>query len=228
MSDNYRHTGDDMNIHTLRKLANQEIVDYQFLISTLKEYSRPRDKISTWLKTAELIRIKKGLYVFGKEVAKAPYSKEILANLIYGPSAISLQYALAYYHLIPERVTTITSITHKRNKSFDTLIGHFTYSYLHPKKYIIGIELTTVYPHDQFLIASPEKALCDHIHITDKNIPFNNYEEIEFYLSADLRIDMNLIAKFKIKKLTEISSIYQDKRLDLLTQFIKNWKKLHA
>ena len=61
---------------------------------------------------------KKGLYIFGKSVALQPYSKEVLANLIYGPSAISLSYALSYYGLIPERVHIVTSITNNRIKTF--------------------------------------------------------------------------------------------------------------
>lgn len=94
-----------MNIEMVRKLAEREEIDYQFLLSTLSEYARPRDKISEWLKSGDLIRVKKGLYVFGEHIALTPYSHEILANLIYGPSAISLSYALAFYGLIPERVT---------------------------------------------------------------------------------------------------------------------------
>lgn len=228
MSDNCRHTGDEMNIHALRKLAKQEIVDYQFLVFALRSYARPRDKISMWLKTGELIRVKKGLYVFGKSIAEKAYAKEILANLIYGPSAISLQYALAYYHLIPERVVTITSVTNKRNKSFTTPVGYFTYSYLNPNKYMAGIELATSSSNEKFLIASREKALCDYIHLIDKHNLLNDYKKIETYLLADLRIDMNLLGYFRIKQLRELSNIYEDERLELLTLFIKKWKKTHA
>src|SRR5436190_9717139 len=98
-----------MRINLLRKLAEKEIIDYTFLISVLSNYASPRDKITAWLKSGDLIRVKKGLYVFGKDVALTPFSHEVLANLIYGPSAISLSYALAFYGLIPERVTTVTS-----------------------------------------------------------------------------------------------------------------------
>jgi len=73
--------------------------------------TRPRDKISDLLKKGTIIRVKKGLYVFGEDNRKKPYSKEILANLIYGPSYISLDYALQYHGLIPERVEAVTSVT---------------------------------------------------------------------------------------------------------------------
>ena len=52
----------------------------------LADYQRPREKITQLLKNKVLIRVKKGLYVFGEAYKKGPYSLEILSNLIYGPS----------------------------------------------------------------------------------------------------------------------------------------------
>lgn len=212
-----------MNIEIVRKIAEREEIDYQFLLSTLSEYARPRDKISEWLKSGDLIRVKKGLYVFGEHIALSPYSHEILANLIYGPSAISLSYALAFYGLIPERVTTITSITNKRNKSFSTPVGEFTYKFLSPVKYPVGIELSQ--GSNNFLIASPEKALCDHIHLTDKKVILKDMDSMNAYLFHDMRIDETALRSLKINNLSEVSRIYADDRLTLLLTFIKKWKK---
>jgi hypothetical protein len=213
-----------MNIEILRKIAGREEIDYQFLLSALSEYSHPRDKISNWIKSGELIRIKKGLYVFGKHISLIPFSHEILANLIYGPSAISLNYALSYYGLIPERTTTITSITNKRNKVFSTPVGEFTYHYLSPMKYPVGIELMNESTNNHFLIASPEKALCDYIHLRDRTIALESREDIHAYLFHDLRIDENILRSFRVNKLSEICHAYKDKRLTLLKQFITAWK----
>jgi len=213
-----------MNIEVVRKLADREEIDYQFLLSVLSEYDRPRDKISEWLKTGDLIRVKKGLYVFGKHIALSPYSHQILANLIYGPSAISLSYALSFYGLIPERVTTITSITNKRNKSFSTPVGEFTYKYLSPAKYPVGIELSEGSSR-HFLIASPEKALCDHIHLSDKKIILKDVDSVDAYLFHDMRIDETALRSLKINNLSDICRIYADDRLTLLLTFIKKWKK---
>ena len=224
MSYNSRHTGGFMKIETLRKLAGQEEVDYQFIVSALKEYTRPRDKISAWLKSGELIRIKKGLYIFGKTIAQQPYSKEVIANLIYGPSAISLTYALSYYGLIPERVTRVTCITNSRIKDFTTPIGQFKYYYLHPNKYSIGIGLKSSATNQSFLIASAEKSLCDQIHIIEKGLALNDIEDMERYLLHDLRIDESLLLKFSLKSLKELCNAYNDTRLHLLYDYIKNRK----
>jgi len=65
-----------------------------------------------------LIRVKKGLYIFGPKIAIRPYSKEVLANLIYRPSALSFEYALSLYGMIPERLEVISSLTPQRDMSF--------------------------------------------------------------------------------------------------------------
>jgi hypothetical protein len=214
-----------MNIANLRKLIGREEIDYQLLLSALSDYASPRDKITSWLKSGELVRVKKGLYIFGKEASLTPFSPEVLANLIYGPSAISLNYALSFYGFIPERTTTITSITNKRDKAFTTPIGEFTYRYLSPKKYAVGIELFDSNKESPFLIASPEKALCDHIHLTDKKIKLTSSLDIEHYLLNDLRISEDALGQFRLKELAEITNAYQDKRLNALERFIKEWKK---
>lgn len=215
-----------MKLETIRKIAGREEIDYFFLLSILKDYARPRDKISEWIKSGDLVRVKKGLYVFGEHIARSPFSLEILANLIYGPSAVSLYYALAFYGLIPERVTTVTSITNKRNKNFLTPVGEFTYQYLNPKKYSVEIELMRSSKQNNILIASPEKALCDHIYLTDKKIILTTQIDVEQYLFHDLRIDKSVLRSFRINKLQMISKIYEDDRLNLLTLFIKKWKSI--
>jgi predicted transcriptional regulator of viral defense system len=134
--------------------------DYNALISQLGEYKNQRSKISSLIKKKEIIRVKKGLYVLGEDYQK-PFSHEILANLIYGPSYISLEFALSHYGLIPERVNTITSITSKRNKIFKTSIGNFTYNYLPLKLYPVGLRRVEIEHKRAFIIASKEKSLAD-------------------------------------------------------------------
>ena len=207
-----------MQIESVRKLALRQEVDYPFLLSILKNYLRPRDKISAWLKKGELIRIKKGLYIFGNP--DHHYSKEVIANLVYGPSAVSATYALAYYGFIPERVQTITSITPKRHKYFSTPIGDFHYLYLHPKKYAVGLEFQKI-SNENCLIASPEKALCDQLTLVDKKINIKNTKAMEHYLCDDLRIEGSTLTTLRISKLKEIAKVYEHTKTDLLIKFLK-------
>jgi len=207
-----------MNIYELRQLVGQEIVDYNQLKAALKGYAQPRKKISQWIRSGELTRVKKGLYVFGQASARGPYSLELLANLIYGPSAISLNYALAYYGLIPEQVRTITSITNKRNKEFNTPVGLFSYRYLSYERYAIGIQLMSFENKMHFLIATPEKALCDLITLALKDMDFRSEEDVERYLLEDLRIDDDALKEFNRELLSEIGRRYRSRRL---SQFLK-------
>ena len=64
--------------------------DYLTLLSALRDYRYPRDRITKLLRQGTIIRVKKGLYVLGEGERRGPVYKEILANLIYGPSYISL------------------------------------------------------------------------------------------------------------------------------------------
>ena len=111
----------------LRNIIGREEFDYQALMSALSQYASPRDKVTALLRSGVIIRIKKGLYIFGRDYRREPFCRELLANLIYGPSYVSLEYALSYYGMIPERVETITSITSGRARSFVTPVGQFTY-----------------------------------------------------------------------------------------------------
>ena len=66
----------------VRTRIQAEIFDYQTLTDALKDLSSPRDKITRLLRQGIIIRIKKGLYVFGDKYSRDPYSKELLANLV--------------------------------------------------------------------------------------------------------------------------------------------------
>jgi predicted transcriptional regulator of viral defense system len=213
-----------MHIQELRAFAQDEVIDYVFLTHALKQYAQPRNKIRNWLKTQALIRVKKGLYIFGPHVARQPYHKEKLANLIYGPSAISLEYALNYHGLIPERVETLTSITPRRNKTFTTPIGQFTYRYLAPDKYALGIDLEEIDPNHQILMASPEKALCDLLFFMEDSL--ENYATLETHLYANLRLEHYMIPTFNHNLVNELAKHYKNPNVNLLSQYITG--KYHA
>lgn len=209
-------------IEIIRKKALTEEIDYNYLISCLSQYKNPRDKITRLLKSKALIRIKKGLYVFGPDYAKRPFSKEILANLIYGPSYISLEYALSYYGMTPERVEIVTSITNKRNKLFKTVVGNFSYTYLNNEKYYLGITQIKLDEASKILIATKEKALSDKVRLT-KGIDTENL--MLEYLRKDLRIDESMLRTLNLGKLKKIRNIYKNKAVNLLFDAVKYIKE---
>jgi predicted transcriptional regulator of viral defense system len=201
----------------LRQAIPQEEFDYTLLTGALSEYGAKNQKINELLKSGVITRIKKGLYVYGPNYSRAPVCKEVLANLIYGPSCISLEYALAYHGLIPERVETVTSVTPKRNKEFKTPLGHFTYRYLGPEKYPHGIEQVWIDESHPVLMASPEKALCDYVAL-NKVTDIASTDDAKDFLESDLRIDRNDWKRLNPITLWKLNKFYRNKSVDQILE----------
>lgn len=128
-------------ITTLRKQISEDIFDYQTLMLQLGGYGSPRDRISRLIASGEIIRIKKGLYIFEEVYRRKPLSSMYLANILYGPSYVSLDYALSHYGLIPERVMEVTSVTPERSKGYQTPLGNFSYRHIPLKCFSSGMDL---------------------------------------------------------------------------------------
>jgi hypothetical protein len=190
--------------------------DYNLLLQVLKDYKKPRDKIRGLIRNRDIIRVKKGLYVLGEEYDK-PYNKFVLANLIYGPSYITGQTALAFWNMIPERVELIISMTAKRKKKFETPVGGFSYLYCPQKVFNIGVRLEDAGDGKKFLIASPEKALCD-MAAMQAHISTNN-EMTEFI--ELLRLDLGSSANLDLSLIKTIYNGYRRQSVRLLYNYLK-------
>lgn len=208
----------------LRKRISFEEFDYQTLLDSLVEYAHPRDKITEQLRNGLIIRVKKGLYIFGDDYRQRPYSKELLANLIYGPSYISLEYALHHYGLIPERVEAITSVTTGRSRTFSTPVGIFTYRIIPLDAFRTGMDRIEVADGRSYLIAIPEKALADKL-VIDRGIGVQTQKELYDYLAHDLRIDPSALQKLSADRLTEIAGHYRSRKVKLLADLIRRLGK---
>jgi len=201
----------------IRRLIPYEEFDYQTLLGALKGYACPRDRITTLLRKGIIIRVKKGLYVFGENDRKHPYSREILANLMYGPSYISLEYALQYYGLIPERVTSVTSVTVGRSRKFSTPLGLFVYRMIPMTAFRAGMDQVEMEDGRRCLIAVPEKALADKLRADQ--VPIRTQKELQVWLFDDLRIDLAAIQEMQAARLTEYARRYRSRKLLLLSKW---------
>jgi len=206
-------------IDDLRRAINSEVFDYQQLMDCLAGYAKPRDKIRSMLKAGEIVRVKKGVYVFGEDYRRGPWSREILANLIYGPSYISLDYALSYYGFIPERVVVVTSVTLSRSRRFETPMGLFAYRRLSCRKYSIGIDQQTLEADQRFLIATPAKALVDKIW-TDHRFTPRKTGDFRAYLHEDLRIGFDALSGIDRTMLDLIAQQYGSRKIRLLRDYL--------
>jgi hypothetical protein len=199
-------------------LPTDQCFDHAFLSYKLRSYRSVRDKISLMLRHGEIIKLRRGLYALSRQYGGKVEPNEA-ANLIYGPSYISLEYALSYYGLIPERVEVVTSITSKRSKRFANPLGTFTYEHIPVKAYPVGIDLVKNGETGMFF-ASKEKALCDRIALASN---IRTLTEIGQYIIENLRIDSDSIADFSLELLDEIERAYDLHRIGL---FVK-WYRSH-
>lgn len=207
-----------VNLYDIYKTHKRSEIDYGRLISFLDRHSHPRLKITRWLQEGSLIRIKKGLYLFGPKITDAPYSKETLSSLIYGPSALSLESALSYHGFIPERVTALTSVTPKRDKTFSTPVGTFIYRYLNPTVYPLGLTLNQN-ERGSYLMATPEKALVDQVTLQAPR--FSRKKDLESYLKEGLRLDWSLFKRLNMEKLKDLTSAYNKKNAHTLQKLLE-------
>jgi predicted transcriptional regulator of viral defense system len=103
-----------------------------------------------------ITRVKRGLYTFaGESSVPTPY----LANKLYEPSYVSLEFALSYHRVIPETVYEITSVSTKKTQRFQAMNKTFSYRRI-KKEAFTGYE-TARQGAFTFFIADPEKAFVD-------------------------------------------------------------------
>ena len=204
-----------IDAYQLRKTISREEFDYVLLTGALSKYAAVRQKINELLKSGVIIRVKKGLYVFGPAYNQVPVCKEVLANLIYGPSCISLEYALSYHGLIPERVETLTSVTPKRDKEFKTPLGQFSYRYLAADKFSQGIDQVWIDRSHSVLMASAEKALCDYV-VLNKVTGITGGNSAKEFLESDLRIDRKDWKRFNPTILRKLNNSYRNKIIEYI------------
>ena len=109
-----------------------------------------------YAKRGFIARVKRGLYTFaGESAVPTPY----LANKLYEPSYVSLEFALSYHRIIPETVYEITSVTTKSTQRFQAMNKTFSYRRI-KKEAFTGYE-TARQGAFTFFIADPEKAFVD-------------------------------------------------------------------
>lgn len=155
--------------------------------------------ISRFLKYRDVLQLKNGLYIttdfFEKNRSDVSYSF-YLANIIRTPSYVSSWAALQYYNLATEAVHSITSITLKVTREYQTKVGNFAYQSI--KKDFFS-DFSLVKGKFDFYIASPAKALFDLLYFRTRQLKGVNSEDIKKMIE-ELRIDFDEMDKAEQEK----------------------------
>jgi predicted transcriptional regulator of viral defense system len=150
-------------------------------------------KIASLESSGEIIRLKKGLFVVSPEESGKLLSVGLIANHIYNPSYVSMSSALRHYGLIPEMVYAVESMTIKHSVSFQNKVGRFEYTHIDRETFSVGL-CQIQEGDDVYVMASPEKALCDLIANTPQ-LNLRYIKEAREYLEEDIRMDMDAFQK---------------------------------
>ena len=190
------------------------IYDFQSLRIKYKKYSNIYQKINNECKKGILVKIKRGLYT-----DDLYNDKEVIANICYNPSYISFEYALSYYGVIPEVVSTFTSATFgkKNNKIYHMKDSTFDYKSVPDEVFPMGILIMKNSKDISYKIASKEKALCDLLY---SKYPVRSIKDLKTLLFEDMRIDENEFLKMNVEFIKEIAPLYHSNSLNVLIKYL--------
>lgn len=173
--------------------------------------------ISKEIREKGLIRLKRGLYSDSPVI-----DIECLSSFLYGPSYISFEYACSLYGLIPESVFALTCAVANKNRTKYIEVGYlnmwFRYKDVPEKVFSLGLEKITR-KDGSFLLASPEKALCDNLY---QHKGQRTVKDVELLLFEDLRIDEDLFETLDKKKLVDLASKYPSSTMHNFVKFIED------
>jgi hypothetical protein len=159
--------------------------------------------ISRFLKRKEIFQLKRGLYITNDFLNRNRVDVSypfFLANVLRTPSYISSWSALQFYNFTTEAVYSISSVTPKGTKSFQTKAGNFTYQSIREDLFsgftLIQANaegLATKKPNSgvfSFFIASPAKALFDLLYFRTCQFRGIRLEDVKAIIEG-LRIDID-------------------------------------
>ncbi|MFO7929356.1 MAG: hypothetical protein R6U35_06795 [Candidatus Humimicrobiaceae bacterium] len=199
---------------------DQPLIDSSTFPLYTKKPQILRVQVKKWKDKGKLLELKKGLYVFTEKYRKYNIPKLFIGNYLIFPSYISLEYALDFYNLIPERVNTVTSVTTKKTNRFKNSFGLFTYNTV-KKDLFFGYEIKKT-GREQIFFATPEKAIVDFLYINKNRISLQNSSQ--FFNSFRLQ-NLDIL---NLSSLEKISKLYTGKTkalIENLLEYISNYNK---
>lgn len=162
------------------------------------------------LARGEIVRIRRGLYGLSKRYQRGGISTFELAQKIYSPSYVSLESALSFHGWIPEAVYTVTSVSLKRSRDFETTFGRFSYKRI-PKFSLIGVDRIEA-DKSLYFMATPTKAIIDYLYVYRKEWKGMGP------LIESLRIEPKNLEGLSVELLLDLAEGYRSKRVKLFVK----------
>lgn len=160
------------------KFQNQPIILSKEVVKLEKNKQIVLNQLRRWQKKGLIIKLKKGMYLLNRNDRKINPSPYFIANQLYGPSYVSLEYALNFYGLIPEAVFDITSIVTKKTMRFRNESGVFIYQHIKADAFR-GFSAIKEENGVSMFIAEPEKAIVDFLYLNLKEFKKETKDKFE-------------------------------------------------
>lgn len=195
--------------------GNNMIVTTLNLKEKYKDYTDINGKIKRDIDNGFLFPLVRGIYETNSSI-----DGFLLASYIYGPSYLSFEYALSYHNIIPERVVVYTNATFnkRKSKSYQNQFGLYTYRDVPNAAFSFSVKA-----HEEngyaYLIASPEKALCDLLYIRK---PVTSMKELKMVLFEDLRINKDMFDQLNFDEILFLSDKYISSNMKYLRKYIES------
>lgn len=172
---------------------------------------------SRYSKAGKIIRLKKGLYVAKEYIEEAKKNGafssylEFLANILYRPSYLSIDYILYEYNILTEVPINYTLVTKKKTANFSNEFGNFFYHNI-KENLFFGFDEIKV-GELAVLKATKAKALFDFIYFRKNSILGKK--------SADeLRLNLSGINKADKKELEIYIKLERSKKMKEIFNYL--------
>jgi len=195
----------------VKKYSGVQVVDSSTFSLLGEDPQKIRCQVHYWVKQGHLILLKRGVYVLSENLRRQPLSMGFIANSLVFPSYLSMEYALSYYDLIPEKTTVYTSITTKKTNLFKTPLGVFEYRSI--KEGLFYGFTKRINDGQGYFIAYPEKALLDFFYLSRRLISADK-EAFEPYRFQNLE-------SLNLKRFNELRKKYDKKTNNIGRSFIE-------
>jgi len=159
------------------------------------------------LAAGEVVRICRGLYCLGARYRDNPVDSLAIAQLILGPSYVSLEAALAFHGWLPEAVETVTSVCDARSRRLQTPIGGFRFDRVPQRRLFADVQRVPRGKGQSAFIATPLKALADYVSV--HRVDWRGMEP----LIESLRVPSECITEIQSEQCTTLAANYRSQRV---------------
>lgn len=199
-----------MNVLTEKafEFSKTGIFSYSDVLVWLGEHRNSvRGIVKRAIGNGEIIHVRRGLYCLSQKFNRYGISRNVLANLVYGPSYVSMETALSVHGWIPEAVHSVVSVSLGRAKTFETPVGYFDYVQISQTPLFAAVERIVGESSSlSFLVAKPLKAIADYV------VSHGMDWEDSGPLEESLRIDSENIAALTSADFDELDGVYRSRR----------------